>query len=66
LDKTNVDVANQNLAGKSLTLPPKLDIKSIEWDELDDLLQVFFFSHCVLVLFAYLNHIDNIAGREAG
>lgn len=25
---------------KSLTLPNKLDIKQIDWDELDDLLQV--------------------------
>lgn len=25
---------------KSLTLPHKLDIKQIDWDELDDLLQV--------------------------
>ncbi|XP_022903764.1 ras association domain-containing protein 6 [Onthophagus taurus] len=25
---------------KSLTLPPKLDLKNVEWDELDDLLQV--------------------------
>lgn len=25
---------------KSLTLPPKLDVKNIEWDELDELLQV--------------------------
>ncbi|KAL1117780.1 hypothetical protein AAG570_004095 [Ranatra chinensis] len=34
------DAVNQNLAGKSLTLPPKLDLKNIVWDELDDLLQV--------------------------
>lgn len=25
---------------KSMTLPPKLDVKSLEWDELDELLQV--------------------------
>lgn len=30
----------QNLAGKSLTLPSKLDINKIEWNELDELLQV--------------------------
>lgn len=28
------------LANKSVTLPPKLDIKTIDWDELDDLLLV--------------------------
>lgn len=37
---------------KSLTLPHKLDIKQIDWDELDDLLQVrlvFFFQCCVVL-----------------
>lgn len=28
------------ISSKSLTLPPKLDVKSLEWDELDELLQV--------------------------
>lgn len=35
---------------KSLTLPHKLDIKQIDWDELDDLLQVgqvFFSFHYI-------------------
>ncbi|KAK9506290.1 hypothetical protein O3M35_008252 [Rhynocoris fuscipes] len=30
----------QNLAGKCLTLPSKLDLKNIAWNELDELLQV--------------------------
>ncbi|CAB0004351.1 unnamed protein product [Nesidiocoris tenuis] len=30
----------QNLAGKCLTLPSKLDLKNLQWNELDDLLQV--------------------------
>lgn len=29
-----------NGAGKYVTLPPKLDVKQLEWDEIDDLLQV--------------------------
>ncbi|XP_014262185.1 ras association domain-containing protein 4 [Cimex lectularius] len=31
---------SQNLTGKSLTLPSKLDLKNLEWNEIDDLLQV--------------------------
>lgn len=30
----------QNIVPKSITLPSKLDIKNMEWDELDELLQV--------------------------
>lgn len=31
---------NHDILPKSLTLPPKLDLKNMEWDELDELLQV--------------------------
>lgn len=32
--------AAANGGGKYVTLPPKLDVKQLEWDEIDDLLQV--------------------------
>lgn len=35
---------------KSLTLPMKLDVKNMEWDELDELLQVLF-SFCRNIAF---------------
>jgi len=40
VEKTFPDELTTNLAGKSLTLPSKLDLKKINWDELDDILQV--------------------------
>lgn len=33
-------VSPQNNVPKSVTLPTKLDVKNLEWDELDELLQV--------------------------
>ncbi|KAF6208288.1 hypothetical protein GE061_016742 [Apolygus lucorum] len=36
----NGNEPHQNLAGKCLTLPSKLDLKNIQWNELDELLQV--------------------------
>ncbi|KAF5305445.1 hypothetical protein FQA39_LY01536 [Lamprigera yunnana] len=42
-DTSTIDsnpVSPQHILPKSSTLPPKLDLKSMEWDELDDLLQV--------------------------
>lgn len=36
---------------KSLTLPMKLDVKNMEWDELDELLQVLF----LIFIFISLN-----------
>ncbi|XP_075215008.1 ras association family member isoform X1 [Lycorma delicatula] len=42
IDKTDVSssTGSSNLSGKCLTLPPKLDLRQIDWDELDELLQV--------------------------
>lgn len=31
---------SQDLKHRAQTLPPKLDVKQIDWDELDELLQV--------------------------
>ncbi|GJQ68935.1 hypothetical protein Trydic_g6122 [Trypoxylus dichotomus] len=44
-DATDISTAEllspaHEVVPKSLTLPPKLDLKNVEWDELDDLLQV--------------------------
>ncbi|KRT81757.1 LIM domain containing protein [Oryctes borbonicus] len=44
-DTTDVSTAEllspaREIVPKSLTLPPKLDLKNVEWDELDELLQV--------------------------
>lgn len=38
---------------KSLTLPHKLDIKQIDWDELDDLLQVRQVLFLFYIIFYY-------------
>lgn len=37
---TDCTLSPQHIVPKSITLPSKLDIKNMEWDELDDLLQV--------------------------
>lgn len=44
-DTTDISTAEilspmHEVVPKSLTLPPKLDLKNVEWDELDELLQV--------------------------
>ncbi|XP_022185024.2 uncharacterized protein LOC111044243 [Nilaparvata lugens] len=39
-EKTDLSSNSSSLIGKCLTLPPKLDLKQIDWDELDELLQV--------------------------
>lgn len=47
-DSTSADISDSVISNpttpthevKSLTLPPKLDLKNMEWDELDELLQV--------------------------
>lgn len=51
------DATSPNLAGKCLTLPSKLDIKNIEWDQLDQLLKV---RHTPFFLF-YLGCIASVA-----
>lgn len=69
-DNNNKEVKNgetvpvedpQNLTGKCLTLPSKLDLKNIAWNELDELLQVMhFFIFVILreVLDHYFNKIN--------
>lgn len=53
---------------KAVTLPSKLDVKNIDWDEIDDLLQVNFistlvFSIGILIRFlGYLTYINNSTG----
>lgn len=37
---TDCTMSPQHIVPKSITLPSKLDIKNMEWDELDELLQV--------------------------
>lgn len=40
LSGTSFDSSISDKSLKSLTLPPKLDVKNLKWDELDELLQV--------------------------
>lgn len=47
---------------KSLTLPMKLDVKTMEWDELDELLQVLLLAS-VFFWWNRYNFGDTIAGR---
>lgn len=37
---SNQSKISPSISSKSMTLPPKLDVKNLEWDELDELLQV--------------------------